>query len=130
MNGMKRRKRIGALNAGGIGSTLINQALPVAVGFLAGKLLTKNISFLSSNPTMGNVVKIAGGALLAGQGGMLAGVGVGIAADGVASFAGPVFNISGMGLLPPGNPSRYVAGTPGAGMGLVVPTGDAVNVTF
>lgn len=124
MNG-KRKKRIGALNAGGIGNVLIQEAVPAALGFLAADLLTKNLSFLSSNPTIGNVVKIGAGALIAGQGGMLAGVGVGIAANGVVSFAKPVFNLNGMGLLPPGNPSRYVAG-----IGEVFPTGDAVNVTI
>ena len=125
MNGMKRKKRIGALNAGGIGNVLIQEAVPAALGFLAADLLTKNLSFLSSNPTIGNVVKIGAGALIAGQGGMLAGVGIGIAANGVVSFAKPVFNLNGMGLLPPGNPSRYVAG-----IGEVFPTGDAVNVTI
>ena len=112
-NGMKRKK-IGALKTGGIANILIQEAVPAAVGFLAADLLTKNLSFLSSNPTMASVVKIGGGALLAAQGGgMFAGIGVGMAANGVVSFAKPVFNMTGMGLLPPGMPSRYLAGTPG-----------------
>lgn len=121
-NGMKRKhKKINGLNTGGIGNILMQEAIPAALGFLAADLATKNLSFLSSNPTIGNVVKIAGGALLASSGGgMMAGLGVGIAANGVVSFAKPVFNL---GLLPPGNPSRYVAG-----LGLVAETGDAVNV--
>lgn len=122
MNGMKRKKRINGFNTGGMGNTLIQEAVPAAIGFLAADLLTKNLSFLSSNPTIGNAVKIVGGAILAGQGGFLAGIGVGISANGVVSFAKPVFN---MGLLPPGNPSRYVAG-----LGEVFPTGDAVNITI
>lgn len=112
MNGMKKRKRVGALNTGGMIDILTQQALPAAAGFLLADLATKNLSFLSTNPTLGNGIKVAAGALLAGQGGMMAGLGVGMAANGVVSFAKPVFNLSGMGLLPPGMPSRYLAGVP------------------
>ena len=101
-------------NAGGVVGVLTQQALPAAIGFVAADLLTKNLAFLSTNPTMGNLVKVAGGAFLATQSGMLSGVGVGIAANGVVAFAKPVFNLNGVGLLPPGVPSRYLAGTPGA----------------
>lgn len=114
MNGMKR-KRIGAFNSKGAVNTLTQQAIPAALGFLAADLLTKNLSFLSSNPTVGNAVKIGAGVLLAGQGGMLSGLGVGMAANGVVSFAKPVFNLNGVGLLPPGVPSRYLAGVPDPG---------------
>lgn len=113
MNGMKKRNRMGALKTGGLVNIVTQEALPVAVGYLVGDLLTKNLSFLSSNPIMGNVIKIGAGVLLAGQGGgMMAGLGVGVAANGVVNFAKPVFKLDGMGLLPPGMPSRYLAGTP------------------
>lgn len=115
MNGMSKKKRMNGLKTGGVVGILTQQALPIAVGYVAGDLLTKNLSFLSTNPTMGNLAKVAIGALVAANGGdMLAGVGVGVAANGVVSFAKPVFNLNGMGLLPPGQPSRYLAGTPGA----------------
>jgi len=118
MNGMKKRKsRMGALKTGGLVNIVTQEALPVALGYLAADLLTKNLSFLSSNPTVGNAVKIGAGVLLAGQGGgMMAGLGVGIAANGVVSFAKPVFNLNGVGLLPPGMPSRYLSGIPNAEM--------------
>lgn len=118
MNGMKKRKnRMSGLKTGGLVNIVTNEALPVALGYLAADLLTKNLSFLSSNPTVGNAVKIGAGVLLAGQGGgMMAGLGVGIAANGVVSFAKPVFNLSGVGLLPPGMPSRYLSGIPNAEM--------------
>lgn len=121
MNGMKRRKRIGAFKTSGVIDTITQQALPAALGYLAADLLTKNLSFLSSNPTIGNVVKIGAGALLAGQGGMFGGLGVGMAANGVVSFAKPVFNLNGVGLLPPGVPSRYLAGVPEPGEMEVTP---------
>ena len=114
MNGMKKRSKMRGFNAGGVVGVITQQALPAAIGYVAADLLTKNLSFLSTNPTMGNLVKVAGGAFLATQGGMLSGVGVGMAANGVVSFAKPVFNLNGVGLLPPGVPSRYLAGTPGA----------------
>ena len=112
---MGKRKRIGAFKTSGVINTITQQAVPAALGFLAADLLTKNLSFLSSNPTVGNGVKIVAGAFLAGQGGMLGGLGVGMAANGVVSFAKPVFNLNGMGLLPPGVPSRYLAGVPEPG---------------
>lgn len=113
MNGMKKKGKMRGINAGGVVNILTQQALPAAIGFVAADLITKNLSFLSTNPTMANLVKVAGGAFLASQGGgMLSGVGVGIAANGVVAFAKPVFNLNGVGLLPPGIPSRYLAGTP------------------
>ena len=99
-------------NAGGVVGVITQQALPAAIGYVAADLLTKNLSFLSTNPTMGNLVKVAGGAFLATQGGMLSGVGVGIAANGVVAFAKPVFNLNGMGLLPPCLPAVAMPKSP------------------
>lgn len=110
LNGMKR-KRMNGLKMGGIGNTLIQQVLPAAGGFIAGKILTKQLTFLSTNSTVGNLVKIGAGAILAGQrGGFLSAMGVGLAAEGAVGFIQPALESGGIALLPPGQPSRYLAG--------------------
>lgn len=110
MSGMKR-KRISGLKMGGIVPTLTQQVLPAAAGFLVGQILTKQLTFLSTNTTVGNLVKVAGGAILAGQrGGFISAMGVGLAAQGAVGFIQPMVDGAGISLLPPGVPSRYLAG--------------------
>lgn len=111
INGMKRRKRIGAMSAKGLQGAVMD-ALPIAGGYLAAAVLDKQLTFLSNNPTTGAIVKIALGAIVASSGsGAMSGIGVGIAANGVTSFALPALQKGGIArLLPPGTPSALVAG--------------------
>ena len=110
ISGMKR-KRIGAVSAKGIQGAVM-EALPIAGGFIVGNILSKQLTFLSNNPTTGALVKVVAGAVLASSGkGMVASMGVGIAANGVADVALPALQKGGIArLLPPGVPSALVAG--------------------
>lgn len=127
-----RYKRIGKISANGIGGAFTGTVLPVALGFLAAKVLTKQLTFLSGNPTVGGIVKLGGGLFLASQGnGMLNKMGYGIATEGAVGFALPMLERSGIALLPPGEPSRYLAGVPEtAGMVEEVPGSTGVQFSF
>jgi len=131
ISGMKR-KRIGKISANGIGDALTGTVLPVALGFLAAKVITKQLTFLSGNPMVGGIVKLGGGLLLASQGnGMLNKMGYGIATEGAVGFALPMLEKSGIALLPPGEPSRYLAGFPDvAGPVESVPGSPDVQFTY
>jgi len=109
---MKRRtsRRINGRGFSGIQNVLVDQVLPIAGGMLIGNILSKQLTFLSNNPTTGNMVKLAGGVLLATQGGFMSGLGVGLAANGAAGFVAPALEAAGLGLLPPGVPSYQVNG--------------------
>ena len=115
------KKRIGRPKMGGIQNILVDQVLPLAAGYLAGRVLSKQLTFLNQNPATGNLVKLAGGTSMAMQGGMLGGLGVGLAVNGAAGFIEPVLDSSGRGLLPPGVPSYQVNGL-GDGYGASVTT--------
>lgn len=108
INGMKKRRISGF---GGIGSAA-GELIPVVAGYAAGQILSKQLTFLSANPTMGNLVKVAAGLFFAGNKGMIGGLAKGIALNGAAGFVMPVLEQSGLGLLPPGMPARYIAGVP------------------
>jgi len=110
ISGMKR-KRIGAVSARGVQGAVM-EALPIAGGYLVGEIATKQLTFLSNNPTTGAIVKLVAGALLASSGkGMVASMGIGLAANGVAGVALPALQKGGIArLLPPGVPSALVAG--------------------
>lgn len=114
ISGMKRkRSKVGALSMGSIQDVAMNDVLPAAVGFIAGGLLQKNIQMMTDNPTIANVVKIAGGVVLASQGsGLLFRMGVGLAANGVYNAVAPQLNLPSISLLPPGQASVYLSGTP------------------
>lgn len=113
MNGMKRRKRSRVHGFGDIQNTVMNGVLPAAAGYVAGDVLTKQLTFLASNANTGNLVKLAAGIFLSGQRGFVGGMGVGLAANGAVGFILPALKNSGIALLPPGVPARYLAG-PGA----------------
>lgn len=110
ISGMKR-KRIGAVSAKGIQGAVM-EALPIAGGFIVGNILSKQLTFLSNNPTTGALVKVVAGAVLASSGkGIVSNMGIGIAANGVADVALPALQRGGIArLLPPGVPSALVAG--------------------
>lgn len=114
ISGMKKRRISGF---GSIGSTA-GELLPIVAGYAAGQILTKQLTFLSANPTTGNLVKVAAGLFFAGSKGFMGGLAKGVALNGAAGFVMPVLEQSGLGLLPPGMPARYIAG---------VPEPDAVN---
>lgn len=108
------RKRIGAFKTSAIQNTLMDDVVPAAVGYIVGEVLTKQLNFLSSNPTVGNVVKLAGGVVLASQGGgLLTRMGVGLAANGAVGFVIPALRNAGIARLLPADVSSFaVAGTP------------------
>lgn len=120
---MKRKSRVGALNMGSIQDVAVNDVLPATVGFIGAALLSKNISFLTTNPQMANIVKLGGGIVLASMGGgMLTRMGIGVAANGAYNLIAPQINLPAIQLLPPGQRSMYLAGTPE----MVMPEGNTV----
>ena len=119
----KSRKRSSKLN--GISmkkkfSKPLNTAVGAGAGLIAANMLN-NVSFVASNPLIGNIAKIGLGVYLASsQKGMLGSAGLGIAASGVYSAAKTA--IPGIGYLPPvGSTSVHsVAGTYNYGPAVVV----------
>lgn len=105
INGMKRKRRISGLgDAAGIATGL----LPVLGGYLLANVVQKQ--FLSGS-AYGNVIKLGGGLVLASMTkGVISQLGVGMALNGAVEIAQPALESSGLGLLPPGAPARYVAG--------------------
>ncbi len=108
INGMKRKSIRGF---GSIGNA-VSDLLPVLAGFAVGQIATKQLTFLNSNPGTGNMVKLAAGLFFAGSKGFVGGMAKGVALQGAAGLAMPVLESSGLGLLPPGVPARYIAGIP------------------
>ena len=96
---------------GGIGKTL-TEMLPIVGGYVIGQIATKQLTFLSSNPGMGNIVKLGAGLFLSGNKGFIGGLAKGVALNGAAGLVMPVVEGAGLGLLPPGVPARYIAGIP------------------
>lgn len=89
---------------GGIASDL----LPILGGYLLGNVVEKQ--FLSGT-SYGNIVKLGGGLLLASMSkGFVAKLGAGMALNGAVDITQPALESTGLGLLPPGVPARYVAG--------------------
>jgi hypothetical protein len=107
INGMSKKIR----GFGSIGNA-VSDLLPVLAGFAVGQIATKQLTFLSSNPGTGNMVKLAAGLFFAGSKGFVGGMAKGVALQGAAGLAMPVLESSGLGLLPPGVPARYIAGIP------------------
>lgn len=105
INGMKRKRRISGLNdIGGIATGL----LPILGGYLLANVVEKQ--FLSGT-TYGNIVKLGGGlAVAAMTKGVISQLGVGMALNGAVDIAQPALESTGLGLLPPGAPARYLAG--------------------
>lgn len=108
---IKGKKPMAKSKLGNIGNAA-GELLPIVAGFAAGQILSKQLTFLSANPTMGNLVKIGAGLFLSGGKGFVAGMAKGIALNGAAGVVMPVLENSGIGLLPPGVPARYIAGIP------------------
>lgn len=101
----KRRKRISGL--GDAGSIAMN-LLPIVGGYLVANIVEKQ--FLSGS-SYGNIVKLAGGVLVASMTkGTIAQLGVGMALNGAVDIVQPALESAGLGLLPPGAPARYMAG--------------------
>jgi len=108
INGMSKK---GIKGFGSIGKNL-GELVPVLVGYAVGQIAQKQLTFLSANPTTGNLVKLAAGLFMAGNSGFVGGMAKGVALNGAAGFVMPILEQSGLGLLPPGVPARYIAGIP------------------
>lgn len=93
----------------GFGSTA-SGLLPILAGFVVGKIATKQLTALSSNPMTGNLIKVGAGLFFASKSGFLGGLAEGIALEGASSLIAPTLESAGIGILPPGVPSRYLAG--------------------
>jgi len=102
---MARKRKISGLgDAVGIATNL----LPLVGGFILGSVIEKQ--FLSGT-TYGHIVKLGGGIALASMTkGMISQAGVGMALNGAVDFIQE--NMPTIGLLPPGVPARYIAGSP------------------
>jgi hypothetical protein len=126
----RRRSRVSGLNVRGAFDTLKNDILPGTVGFVAGQVLDKQLSFFADkvDPSKSNIVrnliKVGGGLLISamGKNRFLSGMGTGLALNGAAGIAIPTLEQSGLidpsvnglgGLLPPGKQSVHIAGVPG-----------------
>ena len=107
INGMSKKIR----GFGSIGNA-VSDLLPVLAGFAVGQIATKQLTFLSSNPGTSNMLKLAAGLFFASSKGFVGGMAKGVALQGAAGLAMPVLESSGLGLLPPGVPARYIAGIP------------------
>lgn len=104
INGMKR-KRIS-----GFGSAASN-LLPILAGYMVGKVASKQLTALSSNPKTGDLIKVGAGLFFASKSGFMGGFASGIALEGASNLISEVLPDS-IGLLPPGAPARYIAGFP------------------
>lgn len=113
ISGMARRKSIRGISANGIQGALM-ATLPIAGGYIAGEILTKQLTMLASNQNMGNIIKLGAGVVLASSGkGMVSQLGIGLAANGATGFIAPALRNAGIArLLPPGVPSALITGTP------------------
>lgn len=105
INGMSKK---GMRGFGSAASDL----LPILGGYALGQILTKQLTFLNSNPQTGNLIKVGAGLFFAGKGGFMGGLAKGVALNGAAGFVMPALESAGVGLLPPGAPARYLAGFP------------------
>ena len=102
INGMSKKRM------NGFGSAASGM-LPILAGFVVGKIATKQLTALSTNPDTGNLVKVAAGLFFASKSGFLGGVAQGLALQGASELVTKVIPDS-IGLLPPGMPARYLAG--------------------
>ena len=107
----KKINGMGKKRMNGFGSAASN-LLPVLAGYAIGQIATKQLTALSSNPTTGNLVKVAAGLFFAGKPGFMGGLAEGVALNGAVGFVMPALENAGIGLLPPGTPARYLAGFP------------------
>lgn len=102
---MKRRRKISGF--GDAGSVAMG-ILPVVGGYLLGNIIEKQ--FLAGS-SYGTIAKLGGGVLLASMTkGTIAQLGIGIAINGAAELGEAMLSKTGLGLLPPGAPARYLAG--------------------
>lgn len=114
-----KRKRIGArkgFNMASVQNTVINDVLPGAAGYVAGEVLDKQLTLFAKNNTTASLIKVGGGLLLSAfADGFVGKIGVGLAVNGAAGLALPALEkagIASINLLPPGERSYYLAGTP------------------
>lgn len=119
ISGMKR-KRIGArkgFSMNAVQNTVMNDVLPGAAGYIAGEVLDKQLTILAKNNTTAALFKVGGGlALSLFADGFLGKMGIGLAVNGAANLALPALEkagIASINLLPPGQRSYYLSGTPG-----------------
>jgi len=111
INGIMKRKNV----------KIVKDGAMAAAGLAAGQLLTNNVAFLSTNPVLSAVAKIAGGVFIAGMGKSTQAIGIGMAAsgalDGLKQVAPGALD-SGVGALPYGTASTaYIPGVSGYGTG-------------
>lgn len=115
-----KRRRIGARKGdvmGQLSNTVMNDVAPAAVGYVAGEILDKQLTFFTKKPTVANAIKLGGGLALAiwGPPGFVSRMGVGLAANGAVDLVRPALekhDIAGISLMPPGNRNYLVSGTP------------------
>lgn len=114
-----KRKRIGkkAYSSANLQSLVMNAVVPGTAGYIAGEVLDKQLTILAKNNTVAALVKVGGGmALSMFVDGFLGKMGVGLAVSGAVSLALPALEkagIASINLLPPGQRSYYITGTPG-----------------
>lgn len=115
-----KRKRIGAkkgFSMDALQSTVMNDVLPGAAGYIAGEVLDKQLTIFAKRNTTASLVKVGGGlALAAFADGFLGKMGIGLAVNGATGLALPALEkagIASINLLPPGQRSYYITGTPG-----------------
>ncbi|MGL5131992.1 MAG: hypothetical protein ACRC78_05650 [Planktothrix sp.] len=107
---MKRKSRVGKLDTASATTFLTDSLAPMAGGLIVGEYADQlPVDILQQNPLYLDLAKIAGGGLLyLTQDGFLGKMGVGLAASGVMGRFQKAF-ANGVNLLPPGQPSYYIA---------------------
>lgn len=105
MNGVKRKRmaKRRSYSKKNIGSQLVNVGI-AAVGFIVADQVNK-LPFASSNPMIGNAIKVGVGAYLAatGKSPMLVSAGSGMALNGALGFGRQYGIVSGVGLITSGS---------------------------
>jgi hypothetical protein len=109
----RRRAGVRGVSQKGIGNFATQTLLPGVAGAIAGNFLNR-LPFIKDNPQYAPWAAAVGGTLVAtmSKNSMIQAAGIGMAISGAAQVAGDVLDgVKGVGLLPPGVPSRGVAGT-------------------
>jgi hypothetical protein len=108
----RRRAGVRGVSSKGISNFATQTLLPGVAGAIAGNFLNR-LPFIKDNPQYAPWAAAIGGTLVAtaSKNSMIQAAGMGMAISGVAQVAGDLLDgVKGVGLLPPGVPSRGVAG--------------------